>query len=191
MSIKATMQKDKAYSRTEPGSKLGVCVDVYTKTAIYDNKPSERIHFVWEIDEVNPDSKDGNPYLVFQSYNFYLSNSSRLGMMLSSWMGKEIPEDVEVNFEKFIDRNCILGVSHSPNAKKPESPWVNVDSVLPLMKGQTGIKASGAYTRKKDRNDDDTKSERRETHDDNAATSRDEEQMRMSEHFDVDEELPF
>lgn len=150
----ASLQKgaEKIFAKPVPGLKVGVCVDWWIK----DNVPSRdglktRVYFLFEINEQNPDYEDGRPFLVRIFFGYTLSDRGKLCPFLMSWMGRPIPEGADIIWERFVRQPCQLTIIHAENASNPEDPWVNIQSIVPLAEGMAKPVPSQFYTRYKDR----------------------------------------
>jgi hypothetical protein len=115
--------------------------------------PRAMVMLVFEIEELNPKMKN-QPYLVFANMGASLGKKANLRKFLQAWRGQKFSdEEIEKGFdlEKLVGACCQLQIVH--NHADTGEIYANIESVMPLAKGQEKLKPSGTYTRYKDRKD--------------------------------------
>jgi hypothetical protein len=122
-----------------------ICVDVVDLGIVSSNYgPKHKLKVAWEIEEK---MEDGRPFIVSQRYTATLGKQSNLRAALTSWRGRGFTEDELRDFEMdtIIGAPCMIVVKHNVNDGET---YANVSDVL---KSKNPIKATGKYTRAKDR----------------------------------------
>jgi hypothetical protein len=134
------------------GVHQAVCVDVVDLGDVEtefagQKKIKPMVKVVWQIDEINPETK--RRFAVARRYGAYLSEKSSLRKDLQSWRGRPFTGEELRGF----DIDVLLGVNCQLNLVHKEyegSTYANVDAIMPLMKGTLKIEALD-YIREKDR----------------------------------------
>ena len=135
------------------GLHRAVCVDVWDtwteeRPAQWGGGLVDKTRLIWQIDEINPE--DGKPYGIAKKYTASLHEKANLRHDLESWRGRKFSEEELKGFDldKVVGVCCQLQILHTT---KKSVTYANIQSIMPLAKGQDKIVPSKDYVRKKDR----------------------------------------
>lgn len=127
----------------------GVCVDDYTilvKGRQFDTAPSDKLKLVFELGAVMP---DGRRFTASTSLlGLSLHPKSNLAKLLDGW-GVAVGDEFDP--ESLIGRAALCMVKH--REASDGRVFGDVTHVLPLPEGAAPLTPSGAYVRRKDRNE--------------------------------------
>lgn len=146
-------ERAKEFKPAPEGLHAAVAVDVVALGLVdtqYGKK--EMVKIVWQIDEIEPDTKPERRFQVSRRYGLTLDKRSTLRKDLETWRAKKFTkEELEAfDLEKLLGANCQLQVVH--NVTDDGGTYANVQAVVPPSKGQAKLAPLG-YTREKDRTD--------------------------------------
>ncbi len=149
---------DKPFVPCPDGEQLGVCCDIVDLgMSNYQGKLSHKVRLVFESEELMAPNEEGEaiPFTVGQRFTVSLHKDSSLRAFLEKWRGKpfEQEEIKKFDLESILGKCARINVSHNADLKDSDKIFANVDSALPLKKGQVKLEVSTSYTRKKDRED--------------------------------------
>lgn len=141
----------KAFAPAPAGTHQGVCCDwidlgQITTTFQGETKTRPYVRFIWEINEVNPET--GKRFTVAQRYALSLHKKSNLTKLLTGWFSKTPAPGTQIDFDKLLGFNGMINVVHNED---DGTTYANVQAVGPLVKGLPKIKVSKEYVRVKDR----------------------------------------
>lgn len=148
------VRKPKSHFAPAPeGLHVAVCCDVWDpwteeRAAEWGGGLVDKTRVVWQTEEIDPATN--RPYEVSQIYTFSLHEKAKLCQHLESWRGRKFTSDEKDGFdiEKLIGASCQVQVVHKVT---DAGTYANVQAVVPLGKGQTKLRVSDGYVRKKDR----------------------------------------
>lgn len=130
-------KEGKEYETCEPGSYLAKCVrviDLGTQESNYQGKikHSKKILISWALDEKD---SEGNNFIVSNRYTVSLSTQAILYKDLCSWRGRDFTEEElgGFNLVGIAGKYCIISMTID---NKDGKKYTNVQSIMPLMKGQ-------------------------------------------------------
>jgi hypothetical protein len=148
--MKLSKRQDGDFTPHDEGSFKAVCVDVTPLvTRQTDWGPKEEFKIVFETD-ANP-REDGSPQCVWsRGFTPSLNEKAALRKFLRQWLGRDLTaaEETEFDTEDLIGRGANVVVVHE-QGKDGDKTYANIAACTP-MRGE-GIKPSGKFTRKKDR----------------------------------------
>jgi hypothetical protein len=148
--MKLSKKQDGDFSPHEEGTFKAVCVDVTPLVKRQtDWGMKEEFRIVFETD-ANP-RPDGSPQCVWsRAFTPSLNEKAALRKFLRQWLGRDLTaaEETEFDTEDLIGRGANVVVVHE-TSKDGEKTYANIAACTP-MRGD-GIKPSGSFTRKKDR----------------------------------------
>jgi hypothetical protein len=131
-------KEGRSFEPCPQGSQQAVCVDVIDRGEL--ETPwgiKHKVDIVWQSAELMETAK---PFLVTKRYTLSLHEKSALRHDLQGWRGREFTDAELAGFdlESVLGVNCILTVIHKKGSKG--GTFANVNSIAPLMKGQTKLK---------------------------------------------------
>ena len=150
MSIMSRKKKGD-YSSAPEGLHPAVCVDVIDLGLVQTEWGEKyRVELRWELDQVDPESEKGRPYMVTAKFTNSLHEKSRLRPMLEAWRGRKFTGDELDGFdlEKLLGVNCQVQVIHNITDK---GTYANVQAVVPAPRGGVRLSPSKDYVRVCDR----------------------------------------
>ena len=146
--MKLSKQSGGDFTPHEDGSYIGICVDVTPPTKRQtDYGVKEEFRLVFETNA--PNRPDGSSQCVWsRGFTPSLNEKANLRKFLRQWLGRDLmpAEEAEFDTECLIGKACNLVIVHEQNGDKT---YANIAACTPI-KGE-GIKASGKFIRKKDR----------------------------------------
>lgn len=134
-----------------------ICVDaIHLGLTMTPFGEKDLVRIVWELTECP--MEDGRPFIVNTRYTKSLHERSNLRKHLEKWRGKKFTEGELQGFDldTIVGSCCRLEVKHSVSTKG--KTYANVEGILKATKI---VKASGKYTRVKDRDPKDQKPQHR------------------------------
>lgn len=96
-----------------------------------DSYVGEKIRYVWNTGEVNPDTQ--KPFEPNVEYTVSMGDRANLRKALESWRGKPYtPEQIEagIEFHKVVGQWCMLTIAHVPT--KQGRMFAKVTGIAPL-----------------------------------------------------------
>jgi hypothetical protein len=140
------------YSTPPEGLHSAVCVDV-VDLGLCDTPwgRSPQVEIRWQLEDTDPKSEKGYPYMVRRRFTPSLSKKSNLLAVLESWRGRKFtPEELEgFDLERLIGVNCQVQILH--NIKSENEVYANVQAVVPTSKLAAKLPVRGDYVRVCDR----------------------------------------
>lgn len=140
------------YSTAPEGLHAAVCVDVIDLGLVETQWGEKyRVEIRWELNEIDPESEKGRPYMVTAKFTNSLHEKSRLRPMLEAWRGRKFTAEELDGFdlERLLGANCQVQVIHAITDK---GTYANVQAVVPASKGSIKLVPSKEYIRVVDRN---------------------------------------
>lgn len=135
------------------GLHAAVCCDVWEpwteeRAQEWGGGLVDKTRIVWLIEEINP--KTGKPFEASQIYTLSLHEKSKMCAHLEAWRGRKFTAEEKKGFdlEKLIGAPCQVQVVHKITE---DATYANVQTIVPLGKGQTRIVVPKDYQRHKDR----------------------------------------
>lgn len=154
MPIYAKAGEKKWYPPAPAGMQQGVCVDVIDMGLKPNQfKGGELQHKVRIVFQLGDDEKrdDGKRHIVSRQFSLSLHEKATLRRMLESWRGRKFTDaDMKgdgFDLETLIGANALLSITHGTSQTDPTKVFANIDTISPLLKGMTKLKADG-YERK-------------------------------------------
>jgi hypothetical protein len=149
MSIIASKPKTE-YSNAPEGLHQAVCCDVVDlgmQETGFDGKKAHKVQIRWQLDQIDPKSKDKWPYMVTRSFRLSLHEKASLRAILESWRGRKFtPEELEgFDLEKLIGVNCQVQILH--NVKQGGETYANVQAIVPAPKNAPKLRVTESYIR--------------------------------------------
>ena len=146
-------QRESTYTPAPQGVHVAVCCDVWEpwteeRREDWGGGLVDKTRLVWLLEEMNP--KTGKPYEVSQIYTLSLHPKAKLCQQLEAWRGKVFTDEERRGFdvEKLIGVPCQVQVVHKVT---DGGTYANVQTIIPLGKGQTRLKVPADFIRRKDR----------------------------------------
>lgn len=146
-------ERAKEFRPAPEGLHQAVCVDVVALGLVETQfGKKEMVKLVWQIGEMDEESKPPKPFQVSRRYGLTLDKRSTLRKDLETWRAKKFSKEELEGFdlEKLLGVNCQLQVVH--NVTDDGGTYANVQAIVPAAKGATKM-APVFYTREKDRTD--------------------------------------
>jgi hypothetical protein len=135
------------YSTAPEGLHPAVCVDVIDLGLVQTEWGEKyRVEIRWELDQIDPESEKGRPYMVTAKYTNSLHEKSRLRPMLEAWRGRKFTSEELGGFdlERLLGANCQIQVIHNITDK---GTFANVQAVVPAPKNSLMLVPSKDYVR--------------------------------------------
>lgn len=96
---------------------------------VYGDKRKFNVGF--EI--ANETDSEGNPFIVYRTFNAGLTMKSHLGKTLKSWLGMTFEKDEEFDLDELLGKQGQATIIH--NEGTDGNVYANVDTLTSLMKG--------------------------------------------------------
>jgi hypothetical protein len=140
MGAKVDAKGGSDYERPEAGMVVASCIqciELGTHDKTWEGKKSKQVQLliVWELDQL---MEDGKPFVVNWKGTASIGEKANLRKILESWRGKKFTDNELECFElkNIIGKPCLINLVEK-KAKTGDKIYINVETVTPLMKGQT------------------------------------------------------
>ena len=155
------IKTQKPFEKPEGGGYLGTIIDVVEKPQVPTTfngvtKLQDQITFTWTLSYMNNQpavDSEGRPYQVFETYNAFISDTSKLYKALVQILNA-VPPVINNSAQiegLLLGKSCELYLTKTPKVGKPTEFTVRVIGHSPLKPGQVAPQAPKDFVRFKNR----------------------------------------